>query len=189
MKIKLVILLLFSISAFKNINAQNYSIKTNILGDITTSINIGAETKLSSKSSVELVSSINLWEFSKDKKIKHLLLQPAIRYWMCEYRNGAFCGVHLHWAHFNAGGVKLPLRLFPNLEESRYQGNLFGGGLSIGYSWMISKSFDIETELGLGYARIIYDKYPCRHCSLKSYSGKYNYWGATKIAVRLVYSF
>lgn len=169
--------------------AQNVSLKTNLFGDMTTSVCLSGELKLSSHVSLDVASSLNFWEFSNDRKFKHVLVQPAVRYWFCEYRNGWFVGAHTHWAHYNVGGIKLPFGIFPSLEKMRYQGDLWGGGASAGYSWVISRHFDVETELGLGYARFVYDKYPCRHCSMKSDGGYYNYWGGTKLAVNLVYSF
>lgn len=168
---------------------QKNAIKTNILGDMTTSINIGIERMLWKKTSLEVVSSINLWEFSNDRKFKHVLVQPSMKYWFCEFRNGWFVGGHAHWGHYNVGGIKLPFNLFSSLKHSRYQGDLWGGGVSTGYSWILSKHFDVEIEVGLGYAHLIYDKYPCRHCSLISDKGRYNYWGPTKLGVNLVYSF
>ena len=182
-------LLLFLMFFSMPCRSQNVSVKTNVLGDATTSVNIGAEVKLAAKVSLEAVSSMNFWEFKNAKKLKHLLLQPAVRYWFCEFRNGWFVGGHAHWGHFNVAGIKFPFGLFPSLRKSRYQGDLWGGGVSAGYSWMLGRHFDIESELGLGYARISYSEYPCRHCSKMSNRGKYNYWGPTKIAIRLVYSF
>lgn len=188
---KLTILMLWLVSALAATPsvAQNVSLKTNILGDMTTSVCLGGELKLSSHVSLDVASSLNFWEFSDDKKFKHALVQPSVRYWLCEFRNGWFTGAHVHWAHYNIGGIKLPFGIFPSLEKSRYQGDLWGGGISGGYSWIISKHFDVEAELGLGYARLIYDKYPCRHCSMKSEDGHHNYWGVTKLAVNLVYTF
>ncbi len=169
--------------------AQKVSLKTNVIGDMTTSVCLGGEIGLSSHVSLDIASSLNFWEFSNDRKFKHVLVQPAVRYWFCEYRNGWFVGAHTHWMHYNVGGIKLPFDIFPSLKKSRYQGDLWGGGFSGGYSWVISKHLDVEAELGLGYARLIYDKYPCRHCSMKNEAGHYNYWGVTKLAINLVYTF
>ena len=53
------------------------------------------------------------------------------------------------------------------MQNMRYQGRLYGGGLSIGHSWILKKRWSLEASIGLGYARILYDKYPCATCGTK----------------------
>ncbi|MCG4738691.1 DUF3575 domain-containing protein, partial [Bacteroides intestinalis] len=45
----------------------------------------------------------------------------------------------------------------------------------------------IEASLGLGYARIIYEKYPCATCGTKQKDTSKNYVGPTKASVSLIY--
>ena len=60
------------------------TVKTNLLGWGTASINGGIETKVSAKSTISLFGSINPFEFGNHKQWKHWLLQPEYRYWFCE---------------------------------------------------------------------------------------------------------
>ena len=53
--------------------------------------------------------------------------------------NGHFLGVHAHYADYNVGGIKF---LSKNMENYRYQGNLYGAGLSYGYQWLLSKPLE-----------------------------------------------
>lgn len=73
------------------------------------------------------------------------------------------------------------------MQNMRYQGRLYGGGISIGHSWILRKRWSIEASLGLGYARIVYEKYPCATCGTKLKDTGKNYLGPTKASVSLIY--
>lgn len=51
----------------------------------------------------------------------------------------------------------------------------------------IEKRWSIEASVGLGYARILYDKYPCTTCGTKQKDASKNYLGPTKASVSLIY--
>ena len=73
------------------------------------------------------------------------------------------------------------------MQRNRYQGHLYGGGISIGHSWILKKRWSIEASLGLGYAHIVYEKYPCATCGTKLKDGNKSYFGPTKASVALIY--
>lgn len=168
-------------------HSQSIGVKTNILYDATTTIKLGAELKTGERTTLDVPFNVNLWTFSKNRKIKHLLLQPEMRYWFCEPFMGHFMGLHLHGAQFNMGGVDIPIGRLSKLKDHRYEGYLYGSGVSYGYQWLIHPRWNLELSAGVGYARIHYDKYPCHHCGTKESEGKYNYFGVTRAAVSLIY--
>lgn len=147
--------------------SQSIGLKTNLLYDATTTIGVGAEFRTGAKTTLDVPVGINLWTFSDNMKLKHLLIQPELRYWFCESFMEHFVGFHLHGAQFNAGGLDLPIGRLSNLKDSRYDGYLYGAGVSYGYQWLIHPRWNFELSLGAGYARIHYDKYPCSHCGAK----------------------
>lgn len=168
--------------------AQEIGVKTNFLyWGVMVSPNIEAEFSLNDKSTLELGGGFNLWKFDKNKKVRHWLLQPEYRYWFCESFNGHFVGMHAHVAQFNVGVWDIPFGRLKNLKDYRYQGYLYGGGLSYGYQWILNPRWNLEVNIGAGYARIHYEKYPCAICSTKLTEGVYNYFGITKAAISLVY--
>ena len=61
------------------------------------------------------------------------------------------------------------------------------GGVSIGHSWILKKRWSLEASVGVGYARIVYDKYPCTQCGTKEKEDNKNYFGPTKASVSLIY--
>lgn len=167
--------------------AQKVAIKNNLLYDATATPNLALEMALNRKITLELGMGFNPFTFSDNKKFKHWLAQPELRWWTCDVFNGHFFGVHAHGAQFNVGGWDIPVGRLDTFKESRYQGYLYGGGISYGYQWLLTPRWNLEAGIGGGYARIHYDKFPCTECGTKVDDGKYNYWGVTKAAVSLIY--
>lgn len=182
--------------------AQEIAIKTNLLGWATTSPNIGAEFGLGRKSTVQIFGAINPWAFG-DTKFRFWNVEPEVRYWFCEKFTGHFLGIHLLGGEYNLWNVKVPFTTLPDLtgnNKGRHaEGWYMGGGITYGYQWMLSKNWNLEASLGLGYAYSPY-KYYGRCDRLldsdgnplpegKKESDKTSYFGPTKVAVSLMYVF
>lgn len=182
-EIALLISLLLSVSVF----SQRIGLKNNLVYDATLTPNLGLEIGMGKKSTLDLNVGYNPFTFSDQKRFKHWLVQPEYRYWFCEKFNGTFLGIHAHGGEFNVSGKHLPFGIFPNLEGYRYEGYFYGGGISLGYQWILGKRWNLETSIGVGYARLEYDKYPCPDCGPKIESYHYNYWGPTKATVSFIY--
>lgn len=176
--------------------AQKTAVKSNLLYDATTTLNLGAELALSDKYTLDVSASYNPWTFKNDRKMKLWLLQPEARYWFCEKFNGHFLGAHLHGGQYNWGGM-LPWgsgngKMFGvikdrHIQENRYQGWLLGAGVSYGYQWILSKRWSLEANIGVGYASLSYTRYPCGTCGSKTGDGHKNYFGPTKAGISLIY--
>ena len=130
---------------------------------------------------------LNPWKLSDGKRLRHWGVQPEIRYWFCESFRRMFVGMHGHYADFNVGGWPDWSFISDNMQHTRYQGYLYGGGFSVGYSWILKKRWSIETSVGVGYAHIVYDKYPCATCGTRLKESSKNYFGPTKASVSLIY--
>ncbi len=161
-------------------------IKTNLLYDATTTLNLGAEFRLGRKLTLDVPVSYNPWTFDNNKKWKHLLVQPELRWWTCEAFNGHFFGLHAHYAYYNVGGLDNP-PFSKYMNEHRFQGWLAGAGLSYGYHWILGKRWSLEATLGIGYAYMKYDKYPCKKCGEKLGSETKHYVGPTRAGISLIY--
>ena len=106
----------------------------------------------------------------------------------------SFVGAHALGGQYNVGGLKNNLSFlgtdFSVVSDRRYQGWFAGAGIAYGYAWILNKHWNLETELGLGWVYTRYDVYPCATCGTKLVKGKsHNYFGPTKAAVNLVYTF
>lgn len=180
----IVILLLASLPAWAY--SQHVGVKSNMLYDATTTLNLGFEVAFSKKITLDVSGNYNPWKFG-NKYWKHWMVQPELRYWFCESFNGHFLGVEGHYADFNVQNLKLPFGLYKGLRDHRYQGKLYGGGFTYGYQWILSNHWGLEASLGVGYARIDYDRYECGKCGEKLNSGHKNYFGPTKVALSIIY--
>lgn len=184
---KLIILLLYC-SAFGIIRsyAQDVAVKTNLLYDATTTLNLGVEIGLSHHTTLDVSGNYNPWEFEGNKKIKHWLIQPEFRYWTCEKFRRHFFGVHALGGEFNAGGIDLP---FGNgdFRNHRYIGYLYGAGLSYGYHLMLGGRWGLEFNIGAGYANVHYKQYALENCTPRLKVADKNYWGITKAGLTLVF--
>ena len=142
--------------------AQKVALKTNLLYDATSTMNLGFEFGLSPKWTLDVSGNYNPWTFSKNKKWQHWLVQPEARYWFCNKMMGSFIGFHALGGSHNIGNVDLDFK----------------------FHW------NFEAELGVGYVYSKSDKYECPQCGEKLEKDKaHHYVGPTKAALNLVYVF
>lgn len=170
-------------------DAQRVAVKTNLLYAATTSPNLALELRTGNKTTLELGGGISLWKFGEKTTFKHWAAQPEFRYWFCDAFNGHFLGLYAHGGQFNLGGIGIPIGKLSVLKDNRYQGYFYGGGLSYGYQWILGRHWNLEASIGGGYARIVYEKFPCANCGSKLDEGEYNYWGITRSTLSLIYVF
>lgn len=171
--------LLAMITAFTaRLFAQEVALKTNTLYWMTTTPNAAFELAVNNKVTVNLMGAYNPWTFSDDRKMRFWLVQPEVRYWLCEKFEGHYFGVHFHGAQF-----------FGGFRDKRYDGYLAGGGISYGYNWILSPHWNLEAAIGLGYARLWYKESDRIHCEKCYENKKKNYVGPTQAAVSLIYVF
>lgn len=171
--------------------AQSIAVKSNIFYDITTTLNLGAEARFAPKWTVDFSANYNPFSFSDNKKWKHWMVQPEVRYWFSEAFSRHFVGAHLMGGVFNSGNIDAPslLSIFPTDKGYRYEGEFAGAGVSYGYHHRLSHRWSLEYSIGLGWIHADYDKYECPHCGDHLKSGKKDFMGVTKAAISLVYSF
>lgn len=163
--------------------SQNIAVKSNMLYDLTTTLNVGGEFRCGKNETIHLSLNYNPWEFGDNKKMKHFLIQPEYRWWFEEAFTGSFVGVQTHFAQYNFGGMTP----FTTVKENRYQGHLFGLGATYGYQWMLTPFWNLEASFSVGYARLNYKKYgPEKGSLLREESGT-NYFGPTQIGISFVF--
>lgn len=174
--------------------AQNLAVKTNVLSDAFTNVNVGAEVGLTPRWTFDAIGEFNAWSLSHDRRWKHWSVQPGVRRWLCDRFSGHFVGAHLHGGQFNMGGIDNGISFlgtdFSKLSDERFQGWFVGGGVSYGYAWILDKHWNLEGEIGLGYSYTHYDRFKCAGCGRKMETGKsHHYVGPTKLAINVVYLF
>lgn len=167
-------------------NLPVVALKTNLLYGAFTTLNLGVEVRISKRMTLDIPVSYNPWTFSENKRITHLMVQPEFRLWVHEPFNGHYFGLHAHYAHFNTANIRLPFGLWKEWRDSRYQGDLYGGGFAYGYQWILGNRFNLEATLGIGYFYAKYNRYECPKCGETLDRGlSKHYFGPTKLGITL----
>jgi hypothetical protein len=167
--------------------AQKVALKNNLLYDAALTPNLALELALGKKTTLDLGAGYNPFDFRNDRQWKHWLAQPELRWWFCERFNGAFLGVHALGGEYSFAKIDLPLSVFSDLKDYRYEGWYAGGGVSFGWQWILSRHMSLEATVGAGYVRVQYDKFTCAECSSRVGNGYEEYLGPTKAALSLVF--
>lgn len=181
--------------AITHANSQKFAVKSNLLYDLTTTPNLGIEFALGQKWTLDISGNYNPWTFGEDceggelsgdpiLRLKHWMVQPELRYWTCEKFNGHFFGIHGHYADYNVGGIKF---LSDNMKNHRYQGTLYGAGLTYGYQWLLGNRWSMEAVIGAGWAHMEHDKFYCPACCGTGVAKERDYFGVTKVALSIIY--
>jgi opacity protein-like surface antigen len=191
-KCKKALIVLFALFSFSQGQAQDLqkmknttpvlTINSNLLYDATTSMNLGLEFKLNERLTLKLPVTYNPWTFKENKKFKFIWTQPELRWWLCEAFSGHFFGLHGHYAQFNVGSVGTDY-----MKKHRYEGDLYGGGISYGYQFYLAPRWSLEASIGVGYAHMEYDVYKCETCGEFIKSEKKDYFGPTQAGISLIY--
>ncbi len=185
---------LFILGLAQQVVAQDIAIKTNVLSDAFSNINLGVEAGVSPRWTIDLAGQFNGWTFSEVKRWKHWAVQPEARYWFCDRFAGHFVGLHAHGGQYNIGGFNGVWDFWgtdaTKLKDYRYQGWFVGGGIAYGYAWILGRHWNLEAEIGFGYSYTRYDRFECVGCGRQVENNQpHHYVGPTKAAVNLVYVF
>lgn len=174
---KLLLLIILSSCCWLPSQAQNWAVKTNAAYLATTTLNLGTEVALSQRMTIEVLGMYNPFRFRDNKKMLFWGVQPELRWWTCRKFSGHFFGLHGHYGQYNAG-----------VKTYRYDGWLAGAGISYGYQFVLGNRWNLELELGVGYARLNYDKY-LRECDCGKFIAHEtkNYFGPTRMSITFSY--
>lgn len=150
------------------------ALKNNLLYDAALTPNLSLEVRLAPKWSMEFGAGFNPFPLNDTQfpKWRHLSVWVAPRYWFCTVFNKGYLSFNVAYAHYNVAGNGYPIGwMYPQVKESRYQGDAVMGGLSYGWHFAISPHFSIELEGGVDAGYSWYDQYECKHCGDKTSSG------------------
>lgn len=134
----LMLLLLMSGLSSASVWAQRFAVKTNAISWATLSPNIGAEIILSNKVSLDLSATFNPFQF-KDYRLHFVQLQPEVKYWFGRPLSQHYIGITGFFANNNL-----------QFRNYFYKGDLFAGGLTYGYAWVLNERWTMEASFGVG---------------------------------------
>lgn len=166
-----------------SINAQNFSLRTNLVGLATLNFNLEPSISWGTKNqwSVQLPVQLNPFVLGSNAKFQNITVQPGVRYWLLDSYMKNFIGLNLIASDFHMGNILG--------SKWRYEGTAYGAGVSFGYAKPISKRWNIELEAGIGAVKANYTQYECKSCGRKI--GDYNKWMVvpSKLSAAIVYLF
>lgn len=174
--------------------AQNVAIKTNLISDAVTSPNLGVEFRMKPKWTFDISGQVNAWNIS-DRRWRHWMVMPEARLWICEAFQGSFFALHALGGQYNVGNIDPLVNSFLGsdfykLKDHRFQGWAVGAGIGYGYDWILSKHWNLEFEIGIGWIYTRYDQYPCTVCgTIEEKDRPHNYYGPTKLSLAIEYIF
>lgn len=124
---KVSILIVLVLGCFIESKAQKVALKSNLLYDATTTMNLGLEFGLARKWTLDVPVNYNPGSRTTEDvcAIGEYSRKSATGF--VEKFRRTFIGVHGHYADFNVGGFPDWSFISENMQNSRYQGYLYGG--------------------------------------------------------------
>jgi hypothetical protein len=156
-------------------------LKTNLLHDVLLlAPNLVGETRLGPHISLALSVSLKADGGDGKRSLEHWIVKPEIRFW--HERTGSFWGAYLLYWDYDIRGYSLVF-----LEKAyRYRGHALGAGISYGYTWIVTPSWGLEFNLGLGAAWMQY-RYGRRERVVMYNADRHFYFGPTSLGLKWVY--
>ena len=160
-------------------NNEPFSLRTNLLHWLTGVPNAGVEYQLNENIGLLLNGGWSRWTGETAAKQHRVwYISPEVRYYLGDAKRW-YLGVEGHAGTFNL-----------KLSDTGRQADFLGGGLTGGYKLTLNHAFDLDFNLGFGYAQLKdYEKYT-------QTNGVYvrtqptetkNYWGLTQTSLSLVW--
>lgn len=167
----------------------DFALKFNLIMWAKGITNIAFEKKITENVTAEILLGIKPIRYDEKENSMSYVIQPEIKFWFLRSFKGFFIGYHTYYAHYGAGDIIFPFLRKGVSENNRYAGYLYGMGASCGYYWPISKHWNLEAVAGAGYIHMAYDKTLLNNSMNKKGRFDYNYFGLTKAAINLIYTF
>ncbi|GHV51756.1 hypothetical protein FACS1894181_14080 [Bacteroidia bacterium] len=159
-------------------NPEKVSLRTNLLYWAVATPNLGVEWQPSDNWGILVNGAYSHWIWNgEDKQHRTWLVQPEVRYYLGENKNW-FLGLEGHAGEFNF-----------KFGDTGYQGGALGGGITGGYKLRLSRVFDLDFSLGLGYTSLKYEEYYRSNgvFVLKEGGLKKNVFAPTQAGVSLIF--
>ena len=169
----------------------SFAVKTNLLADLVTAVNLGVEVPLGENFSVNAHFTFPWWTagpYGNKYALQLLDAEGELRWWFAKGEE-RFEG---HYLALQGSGGKFDLQW--GRDIGCYQCYNWGVGLSYGYAMSLGKHLNMEFALTLGYLAIDYQHYvPSPDWSVllrdNAKAGVLHYFGPTGLKVSLVYPF
>ena len=163
------------------------ALKNNVLYDAIATPNLQVEFRLAPHWTLQAGVGFN--PFPPDDRVfpkwRHISVELAPRYWLCEAFTKDFVSVNIGYAHYNVAGGKYPIGwMYKAVQTNRYQGDAIMFGASYGWHFALSHHFSIELEGGVDGGYTWFEQFKCVHCG-KSLGMNRSWFVLPKLGVNL----
>lgn len=159
-------------------------LRTNLLYDALLTPTLGVEWRLTQDIGIKLEGSYAYWGNTHKRVQKMWLISPEVRWYVLESRQ-LYVGLGANVGEANVyRGLARVLS-----KDTGYQGNIYGGGLTVGYQLPLSSCLSVDFNLGLGYTRFEYDTFGIIDGVrvYKAHNQTKNVWGPTQADISLMW--
>ena len=137
-----------TLSDTKITNDYHLFLRANLLRWATLTPDLGLEWRICPSCGIAVNGSWTSWTWSdKDRRYALWEVTPEVRYYMGE-KKAWYLGLMFKTGQFNY-----------KLSETGKQGDLTGGGITVGYQLRMNKALALDFNLGLGYLNADFEKY------------------------------
>ncbi len=185
MKLK-ALLVAMIVSACAPAYGQKFSVSTNLLGYAALgTLNLDASYAVSRHWSISAGALYNPFTFHKGNPQKQFQLKQqsyyvGARLWLWHVWSGWWFASKMRYQEYNTGGI---------ISRQTTEGDRMGLGLYSGYTYMVSRHFNVEFGLGLWGGADCYTKYSCPTCGFTMDKGVKGFLLPDDIMISLAYVF
>lgn len=184
--IRLAVCLILSVLVSATLNAQKFSVSTDVL-DYACLGTLNADFSYAFSRHWSLVAGAryNPFTFGKDGSQSQFQLRQqsyalGARFWPWHIWSGWWFAAKMRWQEYNQGGI---------LSSRTDEGDRYGAGLYAGYTHMLAPHLNIEFGLGLWSGADVYRSYSCPSCGLTLDQGTRVFLLPDDIMISLAYVF
>ena len=140
-RIKIFLTVLLLLVAKTSLNAQRIAVTTNALEDVLLTPNIGVDVVVSDRQSISFDASFAPYKISQSFHNKCMTLRGGYKYWFNQAFYAHYIGVDAVISSTDVGAGNVD-----------YRGEYLGVGVGYGYSFILSKRWNIVPCVGVGIA-------------------------------------
>lgn len=145
--IKSILAVMFTLATSIGASSQHIALKTNLAHWGTASPNLSAEFVFNENISLDFGVTANPFDFDRFKT-RFYLIQPEVRYWFGRPMAQHFVGINGSMAQYDL-----------RHHSTNYYGDAFMCGISYGYVFVLSRHWNLEANIGIGWIHTRYKKW------------------------------
>lgn len=180
---KLLFIILFLFAGVE-LAGQELAVSTNLVEYVNLgTMNLDASYGFARHWSVEAGVKYNPFSFGEGEDAlqnRQRAISAGAKYWPWHIFSGWWVAGHVRYQEYNAGGL---------VSAETSEGDRFGSAVQVGYTFMVSRHFNLNLGAGIWAGRDVYKVYACPSCGRILDHGSKFFVLPSDIIVALAYIF